>query len=160
MKAHRTMWRFAGALQLIVVSLVSSGCMFKMRHELPTNVYFSAEPRAEKGKSFEDEAMKNWALAGLVPYSEFGAKDLIPAGSGGELSSLSIETVFTGIDTVIWVVPGFFYGYYLWAPRHVKVEGEYIEDAAPVVRPTVAGPPKMTGRRRERGEREGGVDAR
>lgn len=123
-------------LALVVTSSYGlSGCMFKMRHEMSVNAFFNAEPGGRHGKPFRDEAMKNWALAGLVPYSGFGAKDLVESRPRREISSLSIETVFTGIDTLVWFIPGFVYGYYVWAPRHIKVEGMYVDDAVPVVRP-------------------------
>jgi hypothetical protein len=33
-------------------------------------------------------------------------------------------------------VPGLYYGYYVWAPRHVGYEGVVIEDDSPVVAAT------------------------
>lgn len=123
----------AGLVGLLLAS--STGCMFKVRHEIPLNAYVNPEPGGTRRTGFEGESMKNWALAGLVPYSDFGTKNLVERRRGREISSLSIETVFTGIDTLIWVVPGFAYGYYLWAPRHVRVHGEYVDGAAPPVLP-------------------------
>jgi hypothetical protein len=33
----------------------------------------------------------------------------------------------------VWVIPGFFYGYYVFAPRHAKVRGNYVEGERSVV---------------------------
>lgn len=118
-----------------LVSGASTGCMFRMQHELPLNAYLNHEPGGARRRAFDDEGMKNWALAGLVPYSDFGAKDLVESTTGREVSDLSVKTEFTGLDTLIWVIPGFAYGYYLWAPRHVKVSGEYVDGAAPPALP-------------------------
>jgi hypothetical protein len=37
---------------------------------------------------------------------------------------------------VVSIVPGLYYGYYVWAPRHVGYEGVVIEDDSPVVAAT------------------------
>ncbi len=124
--------RLAGTLAAVML-VALPGCMFKMQHDLPLRTYFNPETGLGRRTHFEKAAMKNWALAGLVPYSDFGAKDLVDPLAGAELSGVRIETVFTGLDTLVWVIPGFAYGYYLWAPRHVELEGDYVQGAKPAI---------------------------
>jgi hypothetical protein len=105
--------------------------MFTVRHELPPNAYFGHLPNtpAERSERFDDHGMKNWALAGLLPYSGWSSKELLEKhdqGSINRIEDLAIETRFGTIDTIVWVVPGFFYGYYLWAPRTVEVTGSRV----------------------------------
>lgn len=118
---------------------LTSGCMFQMNHRFPPNTVFEAAS-AESGaapptlKSFEESGMKNYFLAGLVPYTRFGTKDLAEAPRAGQRLAVSeVETTFNALDTLIWVVPGFFYGYYVWAPRHVGMTARYVATDAPVV---------------------------
>jgi hypothetical protein len=117
---------------------LGSGCMFNMNHRFPPNTVFggaSSQPaNAQTLKSFEESRMKNYLLAGLVPYTGFGTKDLAESPRQGQRLAVSeVETTFNALDTVIWVVPGFFYGYYIWAPRHVGMTGRYVAADAPVV---------------------------
>ncbi|MFQ5514696.1 MAG: hypothetical protein ACE5FG_09675 [Myxococcota bacterium] len=115
---------------VLALALLTSGCLFTVKHELPPNVYFGKLPHSsgERRKNFEDKGMKNWLLAGLVPYSGWGSKDLLPKRpSVDRIENLSIETRFSALDTLIWVVPGFFYGYYIWAPRSIYVTGTQVE---------------------------------
>jgi len=44
------------------------------------------------------------------------------------VESLAIETSFDTVDTIVWFFPGFLYGYYIWAPRTVRVEGTQVRD--------------------------------
>jgi hypothetical protein len=80
---------------------------------------------------FERSAMKNWLLAGLVPWSSFSSDDLL-AENGPVLryENLQVETEFNAIDTILWIVPGQFYGYYVWAPRHITVTGDEVRSGA------------------------------
>lgn len=118
-------------------ALLLSGCLFTAKHELPPNAVFGKLPRgpAAKVEHFEDDSMKNWALAGLVPYSGFSSRDLLAKQTStpdARVENLEIETRFGTLDTIVWVVPGFFYGYYLWAPRTVAVRGTRVDDAPAV----------------------------
>jgi hypothetical protein len=131
MRARRLATRIALSLAL----LASPGCMFRVRHELPPNAYFGRLPAAadERVTSFEDHGMKNWALAGLVPYSSWSTDDLLARQRGTtRIENLSVQTEFSTVDTIVWVVPGFAYGYYLWAPRTITVRGARVttSDAA------------------------------
>jgi hypothetical protein len=115
-----------GSLVVALALLAATGCMFRVRHELPPNAYFGRMPaRAnERVWSFENHGMKNWALAGLVPYSSWSTDDLLPHDPKvTRLENLTVQTQFSTWDTVVWVVPGFAYGYYLWAPRTITVRG-------------------------------------
>jgi hypothetical protein len=107
----------------LLLGLLASGC-FTMRHELPAGSHFGRRPdaAASAGAPFERAASKNYALAGLVPYSDFSASDLLePAQPSLELRE--IETVFSPYDVAVSIVPGLLYGYYVWAPRTVRVRG-------------------------------------
>jgi hypothetical protein len=127
---------------------LASGCMFQMNHRFPPNTIFggASAPAGATGRtapaptltSFQDSRMKNYLLAGLVPYTSFGTKDLASAPHAGQRLAVSeVETTFNALDTFIWVIPGFFYGYYIWAPRHVGMTARYVATDAPVV-PAVA----------------------
>ncbi|MCP4006026.1 MAG: hypothetical protein GY725_17710 [bacterium] len=116
---------FRIALGLAIAGLCS-GCMFKVSHELPPKTYFGKLPNAPAAteQKFERQGHKNWWLAGLVPYSDWGTRDLLASSSGVQrIEDLEIETTFDTFDTIVWVIPGFAYGYYLWAPRSIKVKG-------------------------------------
>jgi hypothetical protein len=118
--------RILGAL---LVAAAANGCMFKVKHELPARSYFGHLPKSEQERTrpFETHGMKNWALAGMVAYSGWGTKDLIPgAPAVRRVEDLAVETRFSTIDTIVWVIPGFAYGYYLWAPRTIEVEGNRV----------------------------------
>ena len=118
--------RFAPVLALSLALLSAPGCMFRVRHELPPNAYFGRLPASadERVTSFEEHGMKNWALAGLVPYSSFSTDDLLPHDRAtARIENLDVQTQFSTVDTIVWVIPGFAYGYYLWAPRTITVRG-------------------------------------
>jgi hypothetical protein len=120
------------ALVLALALAGGSGCMFRVRHELPPNAYFGRLPASadERVTTFEDHAMKNWALAGLVPYTSFSTDDLLPHDRGTtRVENLAVKTEFSTIDTIVWVIPGFAYGYYLWAPRTITVRGARVTTA-------------------------------
>lgn len=117
----------------ILCLLATTGCLFNVKHELPANSYFGKLPERNGalGKAFEDGGRKNWALAGLVSYSGWSSGDVLEQQAGttsGHVENLAIETTFDTIDTVVWVFPGFLYGYYIWAPRTVRVEGTQVRD--------------------------------
>jgi hypothetical protein len=107
-----------------------TGC-FTVKHELPPGSYFGHLPKGthEVSRPFAAEKMKNWLLAGLLPYSRFGVKDLVPNGAGVKrVEGIELETRFSVIDTIVWIVPGAFYGYYVWAPRTVRIEGSAVSE--------------------------------
>jgi hypothetical protein len=112
-------------------AFVASGC-FSVSHKLPPHAYFGKLPAAagETSSGFERSAMKNWLLAGLVPWSRFSSDDLLAESASGVVryENLAVETEFNWIDTVAWVVPGQFYGYYVWAPRHITVTGDEVRN--------------------------------
>lgn len=121
---------------LAVVALIASGCMFKVNHVLPPHTYMGRAPAGDGGmkRDFDRQGMKNWALAGLVPYTRWGTGDLLrSAGAVSRIEDLEVETRFSVVDTIVWVVPGFFYGYYVWAPRTIRVKGTEVlrEPSAP-----------------------------
>ena len=122
-----------------VVALVSaamlSGCMFNMNHRLPPDTLFGGgTPEGVRVTPVERSGMKNYLLAGLLPWTSFGAKDLVAEPHEGQrLADVELRTEFNWLDTVVWVVPGFFYGYYVWAPRHVEVRGAYVDEGLDVV---------------------------
>jgi len=119
------------AVLALVCTSFATGCLFTVRHELPPNAYFGKFPSQphEKIHRFKDHGMKNWFLAGLGPYTRWSSKDLLEKngdGSHERIENLAIETRFGTLDTIIWVFPGFFYGYYVWAPRTVEVSGSQV----------------------------------
>lgn len=115
-----------------LLALGASGC-FSVRHQLPPNAYFGRLPGAAPAApaNFSAKAHKNWLVSGLIPYSRFNSGDLLrkraPDGTA-RVENLSIETRFDVLDTIIWIVPGFFYGYYVWAPRSVGVAGTLVRE--------------------------------
>jgi hypothetical protein len=116
------------AASLLCLAL-ASGCMHKVKHELPPNAYFGHVPAhaAEQVSSFAADGMKNWWLAGLVPYTSWNSANLIPQDKGvARVENLMVQTQFSTIDTIVWVIPGFAYGYYVWAPRTVTVSGSKV----------------------------------
>ncbi len=118
--------RVSRASLALAVAFLCSGCMFKVAHELPPNTYFGKLPGTSTmgARNFEREGHKNWALAGFVPYSNWATKDLLEDDADlRRIEQLEIETTFNTFDTVVWVIPGFAYGYYVWAPRTIKVTG-------------------------------------
>ena len=117
----------------LAVALGSAGC-FSVQHNLPPNAYFGTLPKgasasaaAEPGIPFDTQARKNWALAGLFPYSGWGTPDLLAAqpnlGNGKLVQVRKIETIFDPVDVFVSIIPGAFYGYYLWAPRSIHIVG-------------------------------------
>ena len=122
-------WLKAAALAALVLPL---GACFHISHDLPQGAYFGTLPQGERlqGSPYDQWSMKNWALAGLVPYTSFNAGNMIPAPMAGQYVKISsIETVFTALDVGISIVPGYFYGYYVWAPRSIKVRAQMAEPA-------------------------------
>ena len=122
------------ALACAAFALVLGGC-FTVNYKLPPHTYFGKLPATsgETVQTFSDSAMKNWLLAGLVPWSSFSSDDLLAEqGGAGALryQALEVETRFDALDTLIWIVPGQFYGYYVWAPRHITVTGEAVRSGA------------------------------
>jgi hypothetical protein len=118
------------AATAVATLVFASGC-FSVRHELPEHTYFGRLPAApgERRQTFEDSGMKNWALAGLLPYSGWDSGNMLAERNGAKrVEQLEIQTQFSRLDTVIWVVPGMFYGYYLWAPRTVSVRGTKVSN--------------------------------
>jgi hypothetical protein len=116
----------------LALALSLSAC-FHVQHELPSGTFFGTLPRMEEapGAPFEQAAMKNWFLAGLFAYTSFDAGDLIQPPEPGRYVKLEqIETVFSPWDVVISVVPGYFYGYYVFAPRTMRVRGQVVETRA------------------------------
>ena len=127
MKPHARTWTLA-----LAVALGSTGC-FSLQHTLPPNAYFGTLPKgaagasAEPGQPFDGWARKNWALAGLLPYSGWGTPNLLAVQPGlREAKSVQIrmiETTFTRFDAIVSIFPGMAYGYYVWAPRSIHVVG-------------------------------------
>jgi hypothetical protein len=123
------MKRAVRTLGVVFLAASVSGCFFKANHNLPPRSYFGHLPRSEEERTrpFEKHGMKNWAVNGLVSYSGWGAKDLISTSPAvRRVEDLAIETRFSAIDTVVWVIPGFFWGYVFWAPRTIEVEGNRV----------------------------------
>lgn len=116
-------------------AIAATGC-FSVSHKLPPHAYFGKLPTqtaaGETRAGFERSAMKNWLIAGLIPWSSFSSDDLLEQGAPGVLryEDLEVTTQFTALDTLIWIVPGQFYGYYVWAPRHITVKGEAVRSGA------------------------------
>jgi hypothetical protein len=106
-----------------------TGC-FSVSHKLPPHAYFGTLPKtaAETSTSFERSAMKNWLLAGLIPWSRYSSDKLLAESASGVIryENLQVKTEFNWLDTIVWIVPGQFYGYYVWAPRHIIVKGDEI----------------------------------
>lgn len=116
------------ATSLLCLAL-AAGCMHKVQHELPPNAYFGHVPAhpSEQVSSFAADGMKNWWLAGLVPYTSWNSANLIPHDKNvARVENLMVQTQFSTLDTIVWVIPGFAYGYYLWAPRTVTVSGSKV----------------------------------
>lgn len=130
--------RFRRCAQTLLVALVSfqlSGCLFYMNHELPPNTTFGGRPTGgERTQHAEQSKLKPYLLAGLLPYPGFSTKNLLqPPHRGQHLANVEIETQFNWFDTFVWVIPGFFYGYYVFAPRHATVRGDYLQGDRRVV---------------------------
>ena len=109
----------------LVLALATNTC-FSVEHRLPRHAYFGQLPLEphDRARAVEHEAMKNWFLAGLFPWTRFNDDDLVRTGGPvRRIDSVELETRFSGIDTLIWVIPGQVYGYYFWAPRTLRVRG-------------------------------------
>jgi len=134
MKGFRLRFRAA----LVAALGVSLSACFTMNHTFPPNTQFGRRPEGSVGvRSVGDEGMKNYLLSGLVPYTSFGTKDLAKdPGPGRRLADVEIETQFNWFDFVVSIVPGLYYGYYVWAPRHVGYEAVVVEDPSEVVAAT------------------------
>jgi hypothetical protein len=113
------------------VAIMLSGC-FTMTHTFPPNTQFGHRPPGSVSVAkVEDSGMKNYLLSGLLPYTSFGTKDLAEdPGPGRQLADVKIETQFNWFDFIVSIVPGLYYGYYVWAPRHVGYEAVVIEHPA------------------------------
>ena len=116
-------------LLALAIAIGSAGC-FSLQHELPPNAYFGTLPRGATGGTgvtFDDQTFKNWALAGLLPYTSWSTSQLLaeqPAVRDAKSIQIrEIETVFSPFDVAVSIVPGAFYGYYVWATRTVHVTG-------------------------------------
>ncbi len=110
------------------LGMLCSGC-FTVEHQLPKGSYFGKLPTrsGERVQSFDEEAHKNWFLAGLFPYSSFSVEDLAPQDAPpARIQNLAVETRFSEFDVFISVIPGAFYGYYLWAPRTIRIQGQQV----------------------------------
>ena len=119
----------AGIRTLVAaLALALSGC-FTMNHTFPANTQFGHRPEGSVGvRPIADDGMKNYLLSGLFAWTSFGTKDLAKdPGPGRRLADVEIETKFNWMDIVIWIVPGQYYGYYVWAPRHVGYKGVLID---------------------------------
>ena len=123
--------RAALALTLSVSVL---GC-FTMHHTFPPNTQFGRRPDgAVAVEKVEDYGMKNYLISGFLPWTSFGTKNLAKdPGPGRELADVEVETKFNWFDFIISIVPGLYYGYYVWAPRHVYFDGVVIADPNHVV---------------------------
>ncbi len=121
----------------VLLSVALSGC-FTMTHTFPPNTQFGHRPDGSVSvKHVEDYGMKNYLLSGFLPWTSFGTKNLAKdPGPGRELADVEIMTRFNWFDFIISIVPGLYYGYYVWAPRHVYFEGTVIEHDAEVVAAT------------------------
>jgi hypothetical protein len=131
---HKTS-RIARPLLAVLLSSQLTGCLFYMNHELPPNTRFGGpQERGSSARSAEKSKLKPYLLAGLLPYPGFPTKNLLaPPPAGQHLSNVEIETEFNAFDAFVWVIPGFFYGYYVFAPRHAKVRGSYVQGERRVV---------------------------
>jgi hypothetical protein len=125
------------AALVAALSLTLSAC-FTMNHSFPPNTQFGRRPEGAVGvRSVGDAGMKNYLLSGLVPYTSFGTKDLAKdPGAGRALADVQIETQFNWFDFVVSIVPGLYYGYYVWAPRHVGYKAVVVESHSEVVAAT------------------------
>lgn len=125
------------AALVAALGLALSAC-FTMNHTFPPNSQFGRRPEGSVGvRSVGDAAMKNYLLSGLVPYTSFGTKDLAKdPGPGRRLADVEIETQFNWFDFVVSIVPGLYYGYYVWAPRHVGYQAVVVESHSDVAAAT------------------------
>jgi hypothetical protein len=119
------------------LALALTGC-FTMNHTFPPNTQFGRRPEGAVGiRPVADDGMKNYMLSGLFPWSRFGTKDMAKdPGPGRQLADVEVETKFNWMDIVIWIVPGQYYGYYVWAPRHVGYKAVVIENDGEAVAAT------------------------
>ena len=131
-------WRLRLRAALVAALGLSLSACFTMNHKFPPNTQFGRRPDGVVGvRSVGDKGMKNYLLSGLVPYTSFGTKDLAKdPGPGKELADVQIETQFNWFDFVVSIVPGLYYGYYVWAPRHVGYKAVVVESHSPAVAAT------------------------
>ena len=116
-------------LLAVALALATGGC-FTVEHRLPPHSFFGRLPSqpGETAREFDRQAMKNWGLAGLFAWSDFSTDDLAATGgSVRRIESLELETRFSKLDMLIWVIPGQVYGYYAWAPRTLRIRGREIQ---------------------------------
>jgi hypothetical protein len=107
---------------------LASAC-FSVEHRLPPQTYFGQLPKGagERAATFQRGGHKNWFLAGLGPYSSWSSRNLLATDSSAKrIEAIAIETEFDAFDVVVSVVPGMLYGYYVWAPRSIRVSGTEI----------------------------------
>jgi hypothetical protein len=128
-------WKLRLRAALVAALGLSLSACFTMSHSFPPNTQFGRRPDGAVGvRPVGDKAMKNYLLSGLVPYTSFGTKDLAKdPGPGRQLADVEIETQFNWFDFVVSIVPGLYYGYYVWAPRHVGYKAVVVESHAPAV---------------------------
>ncbi len=120
--------QMASLSALLVLAVVNSACFSIKHYDLPMDAYFNHEEVGNaKVSRFEETRMKNFLLSGLFPYSRFGAKDIVEAAPGRKISGLEITTEFNALDVFVTLIPGMAYGYYVWAPRHITVKGQYLD---------------------------------
>ena len=129
--------RMIRAALVAPLSLALSAC-FTMTHTFPPNTQFGRRPEGSASvRPVGDKGMKNYLLSGLVPYTSFGTKDLAKdPGPGRELADVQIETQFNWFDFIVSIVPGLYYGYYIWAPRHVGYKAVVVESHTETVAAT------------------------
>ena len=122
---------------LALLTLCATAC-FSMEHRLPAGSYFgtlprqpgqAAQPAAQGGtqNAFTISGHKAYFLAGLFPYTTWGAADLVKWKQPQvRIEQLRIESEFDWLDNLLWLVPGQFYGYYFFAPRTIRVSGTQV----------------------------------
>ena len=117
---------------LVMVALGLCSACFSVEHRLPPQTYFGQLPKGagDQATTFKRAGHKNYFLAGFGPYSRWASRDLLLADSPAKrIESVAIETKFDEFDVAISIVPGLFYGYYLWAPRSIRVSGTEVRPA-------------------------------
>ena len=119
----RSLWTLT-----LSAALLTTGC-FTMEHRLPPHTYFGALPAqpGEQSLPFRQEAMKNYWLSGLFPWTRWSSNALLtPLADGDRIEDLQMETRFSPLDVAISIFPGLVYGYYVWAPRSIGVSGRIV----------------------------------
>jgi hypothetical protein len=118
-------------LPVIGSLLLAAGC-FSVEHRLPPRTYFGRLPHAagDRVTPFERSGHKNYFLSGLFPYTGWNGGDLLqpePGAGVRRIENLQIETEFDAFDVAVSIVPGLAYGYYVWAPRSIRVSGDEVQ---------------------------------